>query len=227
MSSLKNFRVGIVTGSTRVPRAAPQVSAFILDAIQAYQASKSGTATASSRNIDLDAIDLASLHLPLYNEPGIPAAVKDPETEYVYPATRAWSARASACDAFVFVSPQYNWGIPAALKNAIDYLYNEWRYKPAMIVTYGGHGGDKCAAQLRVVLGGGLKMVIAEPTIGLSFGSKHVAEQAQRGEDMGIKLLADHARGADDPGLWADKRGEVVLAWEALVNELETKALRP
>ncbi len=51
--------------------------------------------------------------------------------------------------AIVFVSPQYNWGYPAPLKNAIDHLYKEWAGKPAMIVTYGGHGGSKCAAQLR------------------------------------------------------------------------------
>jgi NAD(P)H-dependent FMN reductase len=42
----------------------------------------------------------------------------------------------------VFVSPQYNWGYPAPLKNAIDHLYKEWLGKPAVIVTYGGHGGD-------------------------------------------------------------------------------------
>ena len=46
------------------------------------------------------------------------------------------------------MSPQYNWGYPAALKNAIDHCYNEWRAKPLLIVTYGGHAGNKCAAQL-------------------------------------------------------------------------------
>ena len=50
------------------------------------------------------------------------------------------------------MTPQYNWGYPAPLKNAIDHLYKEWVGKPAMIVTYGGHGGDKRAAQLRQVL---------------------------------------------------------------------------
>jgi NAD(P)H-dependent FMN reductase len=52
------------------------------------------------------------------------------------------------------VTPQYNWGYPAVLKNAIDHLYKEWHGKPEMIVTYGGHGGHggtKCAAQLRQI----------------------------------------------------------------------------
>jgi NAD(P)H-dependent FMN reductase len=54
----------------------------------------------------------------------------------------------------VFVTPQYNWGYPAPLKNAIDHLYKEWHGKPAMIVSYGHHGGGKCASQLNQVLKG-------------------------------------------------------------------------
>ena len=46
---------------------------------------------------------------------------------------------------------QYNWGYPAALKNAVDYLYHSWNGKPAMIVSYGSHGGGKGAAQLNQV----------------------------------------------------------------------------
>lgn len=68
--------------------------------------------------------------------------------------TRAWSRKVAGADAFVFVTPQYNWGYPAALKNAIDHLYQEWAGKPLMLVSYGGHGGDKCAAQLRQVAEG-------------------------------------------------------------------------
>jgi len=52
------------------------------------------------------------------------------------------------------VTPQYNWGYPAALKNALDHLYGEWAGKPAMIVSYGGHGGGRCAEQLAQVLQG-------------------------------------------------------------------------
>ncbi len=60
----------------------------------------------------------------------------------------------SAANGFVIVSPQYNWGYPAPLKNALDHLHGEWRSKPAMIVTYGAHGGDRFAAQLKEVLTG-------------------------------------------------------------------------
>ncbi|WP_317624034.1 NADPH-dependent FMN reductase [Brevibacterium casei] len=58
----------------------------------------------------------------------------------------------SEADGIVFVTPQYNGGYPASLKNAIDYLFAEWRDKPALIVSYGGHGGGMSGAQLRSVL---------------------------------------------------------------------------
>ncbi|SMR56716.1 unnamed protein product [Zymoseptoria tritici ST99CH_1E4] len=55
---------------------------------------------------------------------------------------------------FIFVTPQYNWSVPAGLKNALDYLCHEWTDKPGAIVSYGGHGGDKAAAHLRDIMNG-------------------------------------------------------------------------
>jgi NAD(P)H-dependent FMN reductase len=83
------------------------------------------------------------------DEPGIPAG-----GHYAFPHTKAWSAKVAEADGFVFVTPQYNWGYPAPLKNALDHLYQEWAGKPAVIVAYGSHGGNKCAAQLCQVLEG-------------------------------------------------------------------------
>ncbi len=57
-------------------------------------------------------------------------------------------------DGFLFVFPQYNWGYPGVLKNALDYLYDEWRGKPASLFTYGTRGGNKAAAQFVIVLNG-------------------------------------------------------------------------
>lgn len=72
---------------------------------------------------------------------------------------------------FVFVTPQYNWGYPAALKNALDHLYAEWAGKPAVIVSYGGHGGVRCAEQLRQVLTGlKMKPVATMPALTLPRG---------------------------------------------------------
>jgi len=94
-------------------------------------------------------VDLKDWPLPMDDEPAIPA-----QGVYAQAHTRAWSRKISEGAGFVFVTPQYNWGYPAPLKNALDHLHAEWMNKPAMIVTYGGHGGNKCAAQLRQVLDG-------------------------------------------------------------------------
>ena len=68
----------------------------------------------------------AELNLPLFDEPRHPVL-----QQYEHEHTRRWSARVAAADAFVFVTPEYNYGTPPALLNALDYLYKEWNYKPA------------------------------------------------------------------------------------------------
>ena len=70
-------------------------------------------------------------HLPMHDEADIPATRK-----YANAHTRAWSEKVSSAQGVAIVTPQYNWGYPAALKNALDHLYDEWRAKPLMLVTY-------------------------------------------------------------------------------------------
>ena len=113
---------------------------------------------------DFEVIDLKDWSLPMDDEPGIPAL-----GQYECEHTRAWSRKISEANAFVFVTPQYNWGYPAALKNALDHLYKEWAGKPAVIVTYGGHGGKKCARQLRQVMKGlMIKPIATRPSFTLT-----------------------------------------------------------
>jgi NAD(P)H-dependent FMN reductase len=119
-----------------------------------------------------EVVDLKDWPLPLDEEPGVPAA-----GGYEFEHTRAWSRKIAAAAAFVFVTPQYNWGYPAALKNALDHLYREWAGKPAMIVTYGGHGGDRCAAQLRQVCEG-LHMAPIVKWTGLVLSRGHIEANA-------------------------------------------------
>ena len=98
------------------------------------------------------------------DEPHIPAI-----GPYTQPHTLAWSRKIAAADAFVFVTPQYNRGYPAALKNAIDHLFHEWEGKPAVIVTYGGHGGGRCGAQLKQVAEGvNLRLMPTMPALTLA-----------------------------------------------------------
>src|SRR5262245_13329562 len=74
-----------------------------------------------------EVVDLREWHLPMDDEPAIPAT-----GDYANEHSRAWSRKIAGADGFVIVTPQYNWGYPGALKNALDHLYEEWRSKPLM-----------------------------------------------------------------------------------------------
>lgn len=139
-------------GSTRVHRLCPKIASWVV-----------GVARAST-SLNYELVDLADWPLPMNDEPGVPAL-----GVFIRDHTRAWSRKIDGADAFVFVTPQYNWGYPAPLKNAIDHLYKEWSGKPVVIVSYGGHGGGKCAAQLRqVVEGTNMRPVATMPAIMLT-----------------------------------------------------------
>jgi len=127
----------VIAGSVRPQRIAPRVAEWVAEV---------GRETTGG---SFETVDLRDWPLPMDDEPAVPAS-----GDYAGAHTRAWSRRVGAADAFVFVTPQYNWGYPAPLKNALDHLYREWGGKPAMIVTYGGRGGDKCAGQLLQVCEG-------------------------------------------------------------------------
>ena len=82
------------------------------------------------------------------DEPNHPAM-----RQYTHEHTKAWSATVDAADAYVFVTPEYNFTFTAPLKNALDFLFHEWMRKPAGIVSYGGaSGGIRAAQALKPVL---------------------------------------------------------------------------
>ncbi|KAF1803607.1 putative NADPH-dependent FMN reductase [Mucor lusitanicus] len=136
------MNIGVIVGSTRPSRIGHQLTKWLLSVITAKD------------SLNLEIIDLAEWDLPLFNEPEIPAKG---EQYYSSEKTRQWSNKIASKDGYIFVTPQYNWGYPASLKNAVDYLYNEWTGKPAIIISYANRGGGKAAAQFRQVLDG-LKM---------------------------------------------------------------------
>jgi NAD(P)H-dependent FMN reductase len=133
-------RVAVIIGSTRPSRICPGIARWVLRAAQ------------EESPLTYELVDLAAINLPFLDEP-LKAALR----QYQHEHTRAWSRLVSSYDGFIFVFPQYNWGYPAPLKNALDFLYHEWAGKPASYVTYGTRGGNKGAEQIRGVLEG-LKM---------------------------------------------------------------------
>ena len=96
----------------------------------------------------IDVADLVEVGLPLMDEPNHPRL-----RQYTRGHTREWSEQVDAADAFVFVTPEYNHGYPASLKNAIDFLHHEWRFKPVGFVSYGGvAAGTRSVEQLQQVV---------------------------------------------------------------------------
>lgn len=133
------IRIAIVVGSTRPGRRGDQIARWVHD--QAVARSLDGSAT------EFKIVDLADVGLPLLDEP-VPAAIGD----YRHEHTRRWSSLIASFDGFIFVTPEYNHAMPAALKNAIDYLFAEWNDKAAAFVSYGLTGGVRAVEQLRLTL---------------------------------------------------------------------------
>ena len=129
-------RVGLVVASTRPVRIGGQLGARLAELIEG-----------DHLGIEVVSIDLRALALPFLDEPRMPSL-----GGYVQDHTRRWAAMVTSLDAMVILTPQYNWGYPAPLKNAIDYLYAEWRDLPGLVISYGSHGGNKCNDQITQVL---------------------------------------------------------------------------
>ncbi|MDQ1051326.1 NADPH-dependent FMN reductase [Streptomyces sp. V4I2] len=90
--------------------------------------------------------------------------------------TREWSRIVDASEASVFVTPEYNGGFPAPLKNAWDYLVVEWQHKPAAFVSYGGVSAGTRAVQMGKQVVANLRMLPIGPTVSIPFVSQLVGE---------------------------------------------------
>ena len=128
--------LNIVIGSTRPGRVGPVIAQWISEAAKEHG------------KFDVQLVDLADFGLPLLDE-----AVHPKTQQYVNGPTKRWSASVAAADAFLFVTPEYDYFAPASLVNAVQALMLEWFYKPAGVVSYGGiSGGLRSAQVLRQLL---------------------------------------------------------------------------
>ncbi len=98
---------------------------------------------------DVNVVDLKELNLSYEITEKLPAQIEN--SEYEDASDRAWAKAVNEADAVVFVSPEYNHGYSAALKNAVDHLYHEWRGKPAAFVNYGSAGAPYSYAAFGLV----------------------------------------------------------------------------
>ena len=129
------LRIAIIIGSTRPGRKAEAVAKWVYEIAQ------------NRSDAEFELVDIKDFDLPLLHEPVSPIM-----GQYTQEHTKTWSAKIASFDAYVFVTPEYNHGTSAALKNAIDFLYHEWVNKAAGFVSYGGAGGARAVEQLRLVM---------------------------------------------------------------------------
>ncbi|MGH8110749.1 MAG: NADPH-dependent FMN reductase [Rhodanobacteraceae bacterium] len=141
----KKPHVGIIVGSNRPFRICRVIAEWVLREIQHDE-------------LNFGLIDLAEINLPFLDEPEMPA-----NHRYRKEHTKSWSALISQYDGFVLVFPLYNWGYPAVLKNALDFLYGEWSGKPVCIMCYGTHGGTKGASAMLSVTQGCCRRLETDP----------------------------------------------------------------
>lgn len=138
---------------------------------------------------DVEIADLADIALPLLNEPNDSA-----RDDYVHEHTKRWSATVDAADAVVLVMPEYNRTFTAPLKNALDYLYYEWNYKPVGLVSYGGiSGGLRAAYAIKPALTA-LRMVPVDDAVAIRDVRRHIVDGRLQPEEH----QADSATGMLD-----------------------------
>ncbi len=144
-------------------------------------------ATADSHGaFSIDLVDLVELNLPPMTEPNHPRL-----QQYTQEHTKAWSARVSAADAFVFVTPEYNHTFTAPLKNALDYLSKEWANKPLGFVTYGGVSGGTRAMTALLPVAFALSMRAVQPAVNIPFFGQYLKEGQFEPNDVTMKAAAD------------------------------------
>jgi len=135
-STTDRLLVAIVCGSTRPGRRSARVATWPAELAADHDA------------VSCEVVDLADQDLPMFDE-AIPPLAGAYEGEH----TQRWAATIARFDAFVFVTPEYNHSAPAALKNALDFLFAEWNDKAAGFVSYGVDGGVRAVEHLRGVMG--------------------------------------------------------------------------
>ncbi|WP_326718005.1 NADPH-dependent FMN reductase [Vagococcus jeotgali] len=119
------MKIGIILGSTREGRVSPQVGEYIKQIGDKRE------------DASFEIVDIADYNLPFLG---------------TGPANQAWNDKINELDGYVFIVQEYNHGLSAALKNAIDSARQEWFNKAAGIVSYGSGGGIRAAEQVRTIM---------------------------------------------------------------------------
>lgn len=193
MPAAAHPHVQIIVGSVREGRTSGPVARWVAKRFEAM----------FGRPAEI--VDLRDWSLPDFNLSAPPAMGTYPDRRQ-----RAWATTIARADAFVFVTPEYNHGYSAALKNAFDWVYAEWAGKPATFVSFGNANGSRAVQQVKQVMGE-LRMVPIEPTVALKPHGRIEDRQLSENED-------------DDRRL--SRSLEELLRWEEALRLLRAPATR-
>ena len=156
------FQLKIIIASTRPERKGISVANWFIEIAKKDPA------------FNIEVLDLAEINLPFVDEPHHPRLQK-----YTKEHTKEWSKTIDEADAFVFVIPEYNYSMPPTLLNAIDFLFKEWNYKPAALVSYGGISGGLRSTQMCKLAMTTVKLVPLFEGVSIAFFEKQIDENGK------------------------------------------------
>jgi NAD(P)H-dependent FMN reductase len=177
--------ISVIVGSTRQGRFSEKPAHWIFQHLK-------------QRDIDARLLDLRDFPMPFFDHAMPPAMPGRPP--YENEVVRKWTAAIGASDGFIFVTPEYNYGPPAVLKNAIDWVYPEWHRKAAAFVSFGGVGGARSVQQLRETA---IELQLAPIRSSVHIPVATLMAHFQGGDvDKGLAELEAHANVMLDDLLW-------------------------
>lgn len=130
------MRIGIIVGSVREERICPAIAQWVM-------------AQTMTRDAEYELIDIKDFDLSLHLD-AVPASMAN--RSYRDAQAARWSETIDRCDGYIFISPEYNHGVPGALKNAFDTLFPEWWSKAIGFIAYGAALGFRVVEQWRLVV---------------------------------------------------------------------------
>jgi NAD(P)H-dependent FMN reductase len=177
MSERDMHTLKVVIASTRPGRGGLPVGNWAVERARAHG------------GFNVEVIDLAEVNLPFLDEPKHPRL-----QQYEHEHTKNWSKTISAADAFVFVVPEYDYGMPATLLNALHYLTHEWSYKACGFVSYGGISGGTRSVQMSKMVITSLRMMPVPEACSIPFYTKQLdggVFKGDKGQEDATKLMLD------------------------------------
>lgn len=130
------MKIAVILGSIREIRRGDRVAKWLMPQLEKY------------KDIEFELLDLKDYPLPFFNESNSPEGL---EGNYTNPLGKKWAAKIGEADGFIIIAPEYNHGTSAVLKNALDWIYQEWNRKPVTFISYSPNaaGGIRAVEQLR------------------------------------------------------------------------------